>query len=145
MWGLGYIHLGQPSTTLSGGEAQRIKLATELHRKKRGHTLYLLDEPTTGLHIHDVARLLDALNRLVDGGNTVVVVEHNTDVMKSADQLIDLGPEGGEAGGQIVGTGTPEEIAALSTATGKALASIGVEAKRDLEDVESVSVMSCMW
>jgi excinuclease ABC subunit A len=120
--GLDYIHLGQPSTTLSGGEAQRVKLAKELHRRTKGPTLYLLDEPTTGLHIHDVAKLLLALNRLVDLGHTVVVVEHNTDVMKSADYLIDLGPEGGEAGGELVGCGTPEELALLTTATGQALA-----------------------
>jgi excinuclease ABC subunit A len=109
--GLGYIKLGQPATTLSGGEAQRIKLAKELSKKSTGKTLYLLDEPTTGLHFSDIQKLLDALNHLVDLDNTVVVIEHNMDVIKSADYVIDLGPEGGEKGGFVVGTGTPEEIA----------------------------------
>jgi excinuclease ABC subunit A len=108
--GLGYIHLGQSSTTLSGGEAQRIKLAKELSKRQTGKTFYLLDEPTTGLHFDDVRHLLDVLQRLVDLGNTVVVIEHNLDVIKSADYLIDLGPEGGDAGGHIVVTGTPEEV-----------------------------------
>ena len=120
--GMGYVNLGQPSTTLSGGEAQRIKLATELHRPSTGHTLYLLDEPTTGLHFADVRRLLDALNRLVDAGNTVVVIEHDMDVVKMADHVIDLGPEGGKAGGLIVGEGPPEAIARLDTPTGRVLA-----------------------
>ncbi len=109
--GLGYVRLGQSATTLSGGEAQRIKLAFELAKTPTGRTLYLLDEPTTGLHFADVERLLDVLHRLREGGNTVVVIEHNLDVLKSADWLIDLGPDGGDAGGKLVAEGTPEEVA----------------------------------
>ncbi|HQA61167.1 MAG TPA: excinuclease ABC subunit UvrA, partial [Tepidanaerobacteraceae bacterium] len=109
--GLGYIRLGQPSTTLSGGEAQRVKLSTELSKLSNGNTVYILDEPTTGLHPADIHKLLDVLQRLVEGGGTVIVIEHNLDVIKTADYIIDLGPEGGDKGGQIVATGTPEEVA----------------------------------
>jgi excinuclease ABC subunit A len=109
--GLGYITLGQSSTTLSGGEAQRVKLAAELARRDTGKTLYILDEPTTGLHFEDIRVLLEVLNRLVDKGNTVIVIEHNMDVIKVADHIIDLGPEGGKNGGEILCTGTPEEVA----------------------------------
>ena len=109
--GLSYIRLGQPSTELSGGEAQRIKLASELSRRGTGKTLYILDEPTTGLHFEDVRKLVEMLQRLADGGNTVLVIEHNLDVIKCADYLIDMGPEGGSGGGTVLCTGTPEEVA----------------------------------
>ena len=121
--GLGYVQLGQSATTLSGGEAQRIKLARELSKRQTGRTIYILDEPTTGLHFDDVRKLLDVLQRLVDLGNTVSIIEHNLDVIKQADWIIDLGPEGGEGGGRIVAQGTPEQVARVKKSyTGQALA-----------------------
>ncbi|ARF16776.1 excinuclease ABC subunit UvrA [Sporosarcina ureae] len=123
--GLGYVQLGQPATTLSGGEAQRVKLASELHKRSTGKSFYILDEPTTGLHVHDIAKLLEVLQRLVDGGNTVLVIEHNLDVIKTVDYIIDIGPEGGDKGGEIVATGTPEAIAEVEESyTGKYLKTI---------------------
>jgi excinuclease ABC subunit A len=124
--GLDYIRLGQSATTLSGGEAQRVKLATELSRRATGRTLYILDEPTTGLHFADIQRLLDVLTRLVDQGNTIVIIEHNLDVIKTADWVIDLGPEGGDEGGRVLATGTPEDVAheADRSYTGQFLATV---------------------
>jgi excinuclease ABC subunit A len=120
--GLGYIKLGQSATTLSGGEAQRIKLAKELSKRATGRTLYILDEPTTGLHFEDVRKLLDVLHQLVSLGNTVLIVEHNLDVIKSADWIVDLGPEGGEGGGRVIAEGTPEDVArSKKSYTGQAL------------------------
>jgi excinuclease ABC subunit A len=121
--GLTYVRLGQAATTLSGGEAQRVKLSRELSKRDTGSTLYILDEPTTGLHFEDIRQLLDVLHRLRDGGNTVVIIEHNLDVIKTADWVVDLGPEGGSGGGQIIATGTPEEVANNKKShTGKFLA-----------------------
>ena len=128
--GLGYIQLGQPATTLSGGEAQRIKLATELSRRSSGKTLYILDEPTTGLHFDDVKRLLEVLHRLVDKGNTVLVIEHNLDVIKSSDWVVDLGPGGGDKGGNVVAEGTPRQVAKVKQSyTGQYLADMFAKKK----------------
>ena len=125
--GLGYLTLGQPCTTLSGGESQRIKLASELSKRDTGRTLYILDEPTTGLHFEDIRLLLDVLNKLVDKGNTVIVIEHNLDVVKVADHLIDIGPEGGVGGGEVVAAGTPRDVAQCPRSyTGQFLKKMGL-------------------
>jgi excinuclease ABC subunit A len=143
--GLGYIKLGQPATTLSGGEAQRVKLASELYRRSTGKTIYILDEPTTGLHVHDIDRLLKVLHRLVDSGETVLVIEHNLDVIKTADYVIDLGPEGGSGGGTIIATGTPEQIVKVDTSyTGRYLGPVLERDKKrtaQLEEIESAQVI----
>jgi excinuclease ABC subunit A len=128
--GLSYIRLGQAATTLSGGEAQRVKLSRELSKRDTGKTLYILDEPTTGLHFHDIAQLLAVLHRLRDNGNTVIVIEHNLDVIKTADWVVDLGPEGGGGGGQIIATGTPEAICKVKAShTGRFLKAV-LDAKK---------------
>ena len=134
--GLGYMELGQPATTLSGGEAQRVKLASELHKRSNGKSFYILDEPTTGLHAHDIARLLIVLQRLVENGDTVVVIEHNLDVIKTSEYIIDLGPEGGDKSGTILAVGTPEEIAKVKKSyTGHYLKPV-LERERKRMDVE---------
>ncbi|MBO4514243.1 MAG: ABC-ATPase UvrA, partial [Lachnospiraceae bacterium] len=135
--GLGYVKLGQPSTELSGGEAQRIKLATELSKRSTGKTIYILDEPTTGLHFADVHKLVEILHRLADGGNTVVVIEHNLDVIKTADYIIDMGPEGGDRGGTVIAEGTPEEIAKNKKSyTGAYVKKMLEKAKKQKKDAE---------
>lgn len=133
--GLEYVKLGQPATTLSGGEAQRVKLASELHRRSNGKSFYILDEPTTGLHVDDISRLLKVLQRLVDNGDSVLIIEHNLDVIKEADHIIDLGPEGGEKGGQVIVTGTPEKVAEEADSyTGKYLKPVLQRDRKRMED-----------
>ncbi|MDN4608597.1 excinuclease ABC subunit UvrA [Sporosarcina highlanderae] len=140
--GLGYVQLGQPATTLSGGEAQRVKLASELHKRSNGKSFYILDEPTTGLHVHDIEKLLHVLQRLVDTGNTVLVIEHNLDVIKTVDHIIDMGPEGGDKGGQIIATGTPEEVAKVKESyTGRYLKPILERDRQRMKDrIESIAL-----
>jgi len=138
--GLDYVRLGQPATTLSGGEAQRVKLATELQKIATGRTLYVLDEPTTGLHLADIEKLLEVLHRLVDSGNTVLVIEHNLDVVKQADWIVDLGPEGGDAGGQIVASGTPEDVALVDAShTGRFLRPL-LDAPREVRETAQLAI-----
>ncbi|MNI73913.1 UvrABC system protein A [compost metagenome] len=138
--GLGYINIGQPGTTLSGGEAQRVKLASELYRRSTGKTLYILDEPTTGLHVDDIGRLLEVLHRLVDSGESVLVIEHNLDVIKTADYIIDMGPEGGSGGGTVLATGTPEKLITVEESyTGRYLKPILI---RDTERTEALQLQT---
>jgi excinuclease ABC subunit A len=134
------VRLGQPATTLSGGEAQRVKLATELQKIATGRTLYVLDEPTTGLHLADIEKLLEVLHRLVDSGNTVLVIEHNLDVVKQADWIIDLGPEGGDAGGLVIAAGTPEEVAQVDAShTGQFLRPL-LDAPREVRETAQLAI-----
>jgi excinuclease ABC subunit A len=136
--GLGYINIGQPGTTLSGGEAQRVKLASELYRRSTGKTLYILDEPTTGLHVDDIGRLLEVLHRLVDSGESVLVIEHNLDVIKTADYIIDMGPEGGSGGGTVLATGTPEKLITVEESyTGRYLKPVLI---RDTERTQALEL-----
>ena len=135
--GLGYIRIGQPATTLSGGEAQRVKLSRELSKRATGQTLYVLDEPSTGLHTADVAKLIEVLQTLVDNGNTVLIIEHNPDIIKVADHIIDLGPEGGDEGGYLLAEGTPEEVAQVSDSHHRALPG-GVSGVHDLRGLDEM-------